>query len=222
MADENDDLLNPDEIEALLNSAGGGTPADGPKPSSEAPSSESTPASETEPDPASNVNTVLDSSEIEALLQQRDIGAAVAESEQPSTANAAGTTETEKLLDQAQADLAAAVAPNLGSTRGIPAELGTPAPFQFSEFPDAAANTGGVGLGALQDVELDLHIELGRTELLIEEVLRLKEGSVVPLDKLAGDPVDILVNGRLIARGEVLVLNDNFCVRVAEILTPGL
>ena len=59
-----------------------------------------------------------------------------------------------------------------------------------------------------------------RLELLIKEVLQLKEGSVVPLDKLAGDPVDILVNGRLIARGEVLVLNDNFCVRVAEILTP--
>ena len=52
----------------------------------------------------------------------------------------------------------------------------------------------------------------------IEEVLQLREGTVVPLDKLAGDPVDILVNGRLIARGEVLVLNDNFCVRVNEIV----
>ena len=59
-------------------------------------------------------------------------------------------------------------------------------------------------------------------ELLIEEVLQLKSGSVVPLDKLAGDPVDILVNGRLVARGEVLVLNDNFCVRVAEIVAPAL
>ena len=71
----------------------------------------------------------------------------------------------------------------------------------------------------MQDVELDLRIELGRTELLIEEVLQLREGTVVPLDKLAGDPVDILVNGRLIARGEVLVLNDNFCVRVAELIS---
>ena len=50
----------------------------------------------------------------------------------------------------------------------------------------------------------------------------MKEGVVVPLDKLAGDPVDILVNGRIIARGEVLVLNDNFCVRVAEIISPEL
>ena len=77
-------------------------------------------------------------------------------------------------------------------------------------------------MDALKDVELDLRIELGRTELLIEEVLRLKQGAVVPLDKLAGDPVDILVNGRIIARGEVLVLNDNFCVRVAEILSPDV
>ncbi len=75
-------------------------------------------------------------------------------------------------------------------------------------------------LGALDDVELELQIELGRAELLIEEVLALREGAVVPLDKLADDPVDILVNGRLLARGEVLVLNDNFCVRVAEIVSP--
>ena len=52
----------------------------------------------------------------------------------------------------------------------------------------------------------------------LEEVLQLKNGAVVTLDKLAGDPVDIFVNGRLIARGEVLVMNDNFCVRVAELV----
>ena len=54
--------------------------------------------------------------------------------------------------------------------------------------------------------------------MYLEDVLKLRKGSVVPLDKLAGDPVDIYVNGRLIARGEVLVLNDNFCVRVAELI----
>ncbi len=53
----------------------------------------------------------------------------------------------------------------------------------------------------------------------LDEVLRLKRGSVVSLDKLAGDPVDVYVNGRLVARGEVLVLNDNFCVRVAELIS---
>ena len=66
----------------------------------------------------------------------------------------------------------------------------------------------------------DVRIELGRTEMYIEDVVRLEVGSVIELDKLAGDPVDIYVNGRLVARGEVIVLNDNFCVRVNDILSP--
>ena len=55
--------------------------------------------------------------------------------------------------------------------------------------------------------------------MYLEDVLQLRRGSVVALDKLAGDPVDVFVNGRLVARGEVLVLNDNFCVRVAELIS---
>ncbi len=72
----------------------------------------------------------------------------------------------------------------------------------------------------LDDVALNVKIELGRTRMLVEDVLRLGEGSVVELDKLAGDPVDVYVNDRPVARGEVLVLNDNFCVRINEILSP--
>ena len=75
-------------------------------------------------------------------------------------------------------------------------------------------------LDLIRDVELDLRIELGRTHMHLDEVLKLSKGSVVTLDKLAGDPVDIYVNGRLIARGEVLILNENFCVRVAELMAP--
>src|SRR5256714_14859269 len=70
----------------------------------------------------------------------------------------------------------------------------------------------------LRDVDLNVKIELGRSRMLVEDVLKLAEGSVVELDKLAGDPVDVFVNDRLVARGEVLVLNDNFCVRVNEIV----
>ena len=129
----------------------------------------------------------------------------------------------EDILEQAEADLAAAVAPSLDEESISAEELRNAKPFEFPALDDTAASgKGAVGLESLDDVELDLSIELGRTELLIEEVLKLREGSVVPLDKLAGDPVDILVNGRLVARGEVLVLNDNFCVRVAEILSPEL
>jgi flagellar motor switch protein FliN/FliY len=79
-----------------------------------------------------------------------------------------------------------------------------------TELPD--------GLALLKDVNLDVKIELGRTRMVVDDVLRLSEGAVVELDKLAGDPVDIYVNGRHIARGEVLVLNENFCVRISEIL----
>lgn len=79
-------------------------------------------------------------------------------------------------------------------------------------------------LELLSDVNLHVKIELGRTRMLVEDVLRLNEGAVVELDKLAGDPVDVYVNDRHVARGEVLVLNDNFCVRINEIVaqaTPG-
>lgn len=74
------------------------------------------------------------------------------------------------------------------------------------------------GIDLLRDVNLDVKIELGRSRMLVEDVLKLVEGSVVELDKLAGDPVDVYVNERLVARGEVLVLNDNFCIRVNEIV----
>lgn len=76
----------------------------------------------------------------------------------------------------------------------------------------------GLSLDDLGDLELDISIELGRTELLIEEVLKLREGAVVSLDKLAGDPVDIIANGRLVARGELLVIDGKFGVRLSEVL----
>ncbi len=77
---------------------------------------------------------------------------------------------------------------------------------------------GDARIELLGDVDLDVAIELGRTEMLVEDVLKLGPGAVVELDKLAGDPVDVFVNGRLVARGEVLVLNDNFCIRISEIV----
>jgi flagellar motor switch protein FliN/FliY len=90
--------------------------------------------------------------------------------------------------------------------------------FQFQELGGSPPSADSATLDLISEVELDLKIELGRTHMYLEDVLRLRRGAVVPLDKLAGDPVDIFVNDRLIARGEVLVLNDNFCVRVAELV----
>lgn len=96
-------------------------------------------------------------------------------------------------------------------------------PIRMPDFGTKTATAAPLAnnIDLLGDVELNVTIELGRTEMFVEDVLRLGVGSVVPLDKLAGDPVDIFANDRLIGRGEVLVLNDNFCVRVSEIIDPG-
>ncbi len=117
----------------------------------------------------------------------------------------------ESLLDEAQSALSQLDE----SAAPLPAGV---KPFELHDLFGAAPANEQASLDLLRDVQLDLKIELGRTQMHLEDVLRLRQGAVVTLDKLAGDPVDIYANGRLIARGEVLVLNDNFCVRVAELI----
>jgi flagellar motor switch protein FliN/FliY len=97
------------------------------------------------------------------------------------------------------------------------------AEVQAPNLPDFAGmdETSGEetsGMSLLDDVSLRVKVELGRTMMYVEDVLRLNADSVIELDKAAGDPVDIYVNNRHVARGEVLVLNENFCVRVSEII----
>lgn len=82
------------------------------------------------------------------------------------------------------------------------------------------SSAGPNDLSMLSDVHLAMTVELGRTRMYVEDVLSLQSGAVVELDKAAGDPVDILVNGRPVARGEVLVLDETFCIRISEILSP--
>jgi flagellar motor switch protein FliN/FliY len=124
----------------------------------------------------------------------------------------------EELLQQAQFEDPAAVAaydePGAAHREG-PADLSE---FDFPNFQQVMRDAQVSSIELLRDVDLNVKIELGRARMLVEDVLKLSEGSVVELDKLAGDPVDVFVNDRLVARGEVLVLNDNFCVRVNEIV----
>ena len=129
----------------------------------------------------------------------------MAEDTQQSTQDMAQDTSVQDALDQAQA-----------SVNEIKEQVDQVA-ADFS-LPDFASVPEAEGIEMLSDVDLGVTIELGRTEMLVEDVLRLGKGSVVELDKLAGDPVDVRVNGRLVARGEVLVLNDNFCIRISEIV----
>lgn len=94
-------------------------------------------------------------------------------------------------------------------------------PAVFSPLPAAAAHGNGSSIDLLLDVPLQVTVELGRTNLSVREVLGLGAGSVVELEKLAGEPIDLLVNNRLIARGEVVVIDESFGVRVTEIVRSG-
>ncbi|WP_109689349.1 flagellar motor switch phosphatase FliY [Tumebacillus permanentifrigoris] len=94
-------------------------------------------------------------------------------------------------------------------------------PAQFASF-DASDITGAQGnLDLLLDIPLSITVELGRTKKLIRDILELVPGSIVQLDKLAGDPVDIMVNNKLVAKGEVVVIDENFGVRVTDIISPA-
>lgn len=193
--------ISQDDIDALL----GGTP-------SEASVGDSAVAKA--PPPPGEINQ----DDIDALLG----GAPSAAADDASSAPAETTPEPAAVDDRLDSlgrpfDAAAAAMQAAMDTERAEVEA---TPFEPGEFDSSLPE--GVDpkrVTMLGNVKLRLKVQLGRTRMLVEEVLKLGEGSVVELDKLAGDPVDILVNDRLVARGEVLVLNDNFCVRISEVMT---
>ena len=80
---------------------------------------------------------------------------------------------------------------------------------------------GGINLDFILDIPLQVTVELGRVRLPIQELLKLSEGTVVELDKLVGEPLDVLVNGRPVAHGEVVVVNEKFALRLTDIAQPN-
>ena len=86
---------------------------------------------------------------------------------------------------------------------------------------DAGARKDDNGMDLLLDISLPVTVELGRTRMMIRDILHLAPGSVLELDKLVGEPVDILINEKSIARGEVVVIDENFGVRLTSIVTPS-
>ena len=102
---------------------------------------------------------------------------------------------------------------NLGPTNVQPVQF--PNLMQPRLGPQESGN-----IGLIMDVSMEMTVELGRTRKLIKEILGMGEGTIIELDKLAGEPVDILVNHKLIAKGEVVVIDENFGVRVTEIVSP--
>ncbi len=121
-------------------------------------------------------------------------------------------------FDDAAAAMAAAIAEEQAEATTAEAPPTTPLDLPDLGEPDSE-RVGNSEIDLLHDVSLRVKIELGRTRMMVEDVLRLGDGSVIELDRLAGDPVDVFANDRLVARGEVLVLNDTFCVRVSEIIS---
>ena len=210
-----DTTVDQSEIEALLNKQGGGASGDASPPKAEQPAADASAAAAADDDGGET----LRQEDIESLLSQSGVQPAAAKPAASGAAAESGDDQTalppgdvEFLLDQAQSALASL---EKDSADDLPPGVEV---FQLEEFGRTPPSTEVATLELVRDVELDLAIELGRTHMYLEDVLKLRKGSVVALDKLAGDPVDIYVNGRLVARGEVLVLNDNFCVRVAELL----
>jgi len=105
-------------------------------------------------------------------------------------------------------------APTLGGNTGLSGPFGE-MPARSSDLQPQR------GLEMILDIPLDVTVELGRVRMLIRDVLELSTGSVIELDRVAGEPVDLLVNGRLVAKGEVVVIEDNFGIRITEIVSPA-
>ena len=106
---------------------------------------------------------------------------------------------------------------NMGMPQMPPSQFQS---VQFSQFGGGQPDAQGGNINLLMDVDMELTVELGRTKRSIRDILSMGEGTVIELDKLAGEPVDILVNSKLVARGEVVVIDESFVVRVTEIINP--
>lgn len=140
---------------------------------------------------------------------------------QPSEAPAAAAPKPAAAPQpQVQQPMQQPMQQQVAAPRPQPAQHVNVQPVQFAPLvqPNLAATDTNIGL--IMDVPLQVTVELGRTRKLIRDILELTPGSIIELDKLAGEAVDILVNGKLIAKGEVVVIDDNFGVRIVEIVSP--
>tara|TARA_R110002096_G_scaffold435816_4_gene663264 strand:- start:74871 stop:75476 length:606 start_codon:yes stop_codon:yes gene_type:complete len=173
--------------------------AENTQPEDQSPSSD---ASETPTDPVGDVSDAEKAIE-DASAIAGDVAAQAEDGADMSDDDAAALTSAMSEINEA-------------STPGPSASEGDA--FVSPELGDGLSSGQRGDLELLSDVHMNVRIELGRTRMFVEDVLRLGDGAVVELDKLAGDPVDVFVNDRKVARGEVLVLNDSFCVRISEII----
>ena len=123
--------------------------------------------------------------------------------------------------DAMAAEWAAAVAESKPETASELQTTEQVAPASFTNFAPTTGTTAGNDINMILDIPVQLTVELGRTRIPIKHILQLAQGSVVELEAMAGEPMDVLVNGYLIAQGEVVVVNDKFGIRLTDIVTPS-
>jgi flagellar motor switch protein FliN len=133
------------------------------------------------------------------------------------------TEQPDEAQDAMAAEWAAALAETKPGGGAAATAVEQVAPAQFANFSNAVAGTAGSGndISMILDIPVQLTVELGRTRIPIKHILQLAQGSVVELETLAGEPMDVLINGFLIAQGEVVVVNDKFGIRLTDIVTPS-
>ncbi len=121
-----------------------------------------------------------------------------------------------------QTDGNATTPPDAGA-RGTPAQAGNPEPVRMPSLKESVrgAPSDTDNLDVVLDIPVTISMELGRTRIPIRELLQLNQGSVVELERLAGEPLDVMVNGMLIAHGEVVVVNERFAIRFTDVVSPA-
>jgi flagellar motor switch protein FliN/FliY len=113
-----------------------------------------------------------------------------------------------------------------GATEQSDTQAGGDSDYERAEFKDlntgsSQLTTADANLDGILDIPVTISMEIGRTELPIQNLLQLNQGSVVELDRLAGEPMDVLINGTLIAHGEVVVINEKFGIRLTDVISPA-
>ncbi|MDJ0739832.1 MAG: flagellar motor switch protein FliN [Gammaproteobacteria bacterium] len=130
-------------------------------------------------------------------------------------------SEDNKGADEALADEWAAALEEQTPGDDAAAAAAQAAQFEELQAEIGAAGAGDVKIDAILDVPITIAMEIGRSRINIRNLLQLNQGSVVELDRLAGEPMDVLVNGTLIAQGEVVVVNEKFGIRLTDIVSPA-
>jgi len=130
-------------------------------------------------------------------------------------------SEDQMSADEALADEWAVALEEQGSSDGAAAAPAKAAQFQQLQPDGHGIGSGDVKIDAILDVPVTIAMEIGRARINIRNLLQLNQGSVVELDRLAGEPMDVLVNGTLIAQGEVVVVNEKFGIRLTDIVSPA-